>query len=1115
VPSRSGANGRRQFLRCAVALLSVAAGLSLAAVAADVASPRIAGAAAPTSGGINTWSDGANTPTGLVVGPDGAIWWTNFGGDSIGRALPDGSGRATYRAPGISGPTSIVTGPDGALWFTNKTGGSIGRVTTAGAVTTYTDPTVRAPDSITTGPDGALWFANTSGATIGRITPAGAITSFSDPATSSVNDLTTGGDGNIWFTNTAGNLVGRMTPAGAVTAFTDAQFSAPGKITTAHDGSVVFTLPGGFGRYTMAGALTVGGQVYDQMAETWPAFLFVPSPVDLVSFDDTIWFINGGNAIGRVPLSFAPGASSNPGRDQSTDPGPMRGIARGPDGTVVFSAGAATIGSVDQYGSRGNLSPYASTFHPSISQPGSRANGSIVAGADGAMWFQSGAGIGRIGADLAFSTYSTQGQTPTGGMVSGPDGNLWFTVTGGIGRMRMNGSLFYYYNGSFSGAKGLTVGPDGALWFTATSMRPGTKGGIGRITTAGAITLYPNPGVNDPGSIATGPDGALWFTNTTTSTIGRATTAGAMTFFAAGGGPTDLVAGADGALWYVDGVGYIHRMTTAGVDSVIAQGLGARRLAVGPGGTIWATATGGRLWNVSASGTTASLAPAVADPVGIAVGPNGGLWFTNDSPYSLARSIGRAQVTGTPTLNVSGTEGDHQLVAKWDAIDGGSPITQVVVTASPGGATCTWTSGPQQCTISGLTNGSAYSLTATATNGSGSSDNGPSAPLTPAGVPGTPPTVTVTATSSSATLTWPAVADNGAPITAAQYRAYRGGTLERSGTLDLATPVIAGLTNGATYRFEVALTNRRGTGGYGTSAPTVIAIPGAPRAPGFPTVVGGPHDASRTGGEVTVSWWPQAGTTASIITTIELSYNDIEIRRTSQTFNDARNAHLITDLRQDGQRYRFEIALVNAAGVGPPSSTSTVNMGILSYPEPVNVVVGDGQATLSWGFQGQDKPRVTSTLITFSKDGVLQPSILFPGNANTQTITGLTNGSTYRFDVSLVTDPAGPGTPGVTEEVVIGAPKKLSFVTATAGPGPGQVKLSWWPADSNGSPITSYMVAPDVGYSLPWLTFTNVTGSSLIVSGLTSGTAYRFTIRATNARGWGQDSNITAYVTVP
>ena len=139
-----------------------------------------------------------------------------------------------------------------------------------------------------------------------------------------------------------------------------------------------------------------------------------------------------------------------------------------------------------------------------------------------------------------------------------------------------------------------------------------------------------------------------------------------------------------------------------------------------------------------------------------------------------------------------------------------------------------------------------------------------------------------------------------------------------------------------------------------------------------------------------------------------------------------------------------------------------------SAPDPVNVAVGDGQATLSWGFDGQDKSRVTATLITPVKDGVQQPSIRFP-----------------------------------------------AFVTAAAGPSPGQIKLSWWPADNNGSPITSYVVAPDAGYSLPWLTFTNVTGSSLVVSGLTSGTAYRFTIRATNARGWGQDSNLTAFVTAP
>jgi len=39
---------------------------------------------------------------------------------------------------GVYAPNNITSGPDGALWFTNWLNNSIGRITTAGAVTNYT-----------------------------------------------------------------------------------------------------------------------------------------------------------------------------------------------------------------------------------------------------------------------------------------------------------------------------------------------------------------------------------------------------------------------------------------------------------------------------------------------------------------------------------------------------------------------------------------------------------------------------------------------------------------------------------------------------------------------------------------------------------------------------------------------------------------------------------------------------------------------------------------------------------------------------------------------------------------------------------------------------------------
>jgi hypothetical protein len=82
---------------------------------------------------------------------------------------------------------------------------------------------------------------------------------------------------------------------------------------------------------------------------------------------------------------------------------------------------------------------------------------------------------------------------------------------------------------------------------------------------------------------------------------------------------------------------------------------------------------------------------------------------------------------------VSGNALHRSARVSWQApaSDGGSPITVYTATASPGGKTCSSTKA-LWCTITGLTNGTAYTFTVKATNAIGTGPaSASSRPVTP------------------------------------------------------------------------------------------------------------------------------------------------------------------------------------------------------------------------------------------------------------------------------------------------------------------------------------------------------------------------------------------------
>lgn len=151
----------------------------------------------------------------LTKAADGNVWGITpcffEGSCSIAAITPSGEAKV-YQRPEGSRPYGMTPGPDGALWYADYGKDVIGRVTPAsGEVKEYALAAKSEPTFITVGPDGALWFTENGPCKIGRITVAGAIDSVAVPfKTCELFGITVGPDGNLWFTTTKPNAIGRL-----------------------------------------------------------------------------------------------------------------------------------------------------------------------------------------------------------------------------------------------------------------------------------------------------------------------------------------------------------------------------------------------------------------------------------------------------------------------------------------------------------------------------------------------------------------------------------------------------------------------------------------------------------------------------------------------------------------------------------------------------------------------------------------------------------------------------------------------------------------------------------------------------------------------------------------
>ena len=484
------------------------------------------------------------------------------------------------------------------------------------------------------------------------------------------------------------------------------------------------------------------------------------------------------------------------------------------------------------------------------------------------------------------------------------------------------------------------------------------------------------------------------------------------------------------------------------------------------------------------------------------------------SPAGESPEVTPASKPSAPT-GVTAVAGNTSAVVSWTAPpDGGSPITSYVVTTTggadpPGPVNVNGTPPGDSTTITGLTNGTAYSFTVRALNTVGSSaESAASTPVTPMTVPDAPTAVTAIQGDASATVSWAAPANTGgSPITSYTVTPSAGSTaltpVTVSGTPPSTTLDVTGLTNGTTYTFTVRATNAAGDSALSEgSAPVTPAAPTAPAAP--LDVTAAPASTSAT-----VSWTaPSDGGSAITKYTITPYSGSTAVtsRAVTVTGGPPATTATVTGLT-NGTPYNFRVTATNAIGTGPAGTSAAVTpAGVPSAPGSVVASPGDTSASVSWSAPSNNGSPITGYIVTPYIGTVAQAPV--NAAASPVTINGLTNGTAYTFRVAAV-NAVGTGATTTSGAVTpFGVPNAPTNLTGIAGN--QAVYLSWSaPAFNGGSTITNYTVTRYVN-GVSQGTRSAGTGTNLTVGSLTNGTTYTFTVTATNARGTGAASAASA-----